>query len=146
MQSFLYKYFSNKLYIYICIGFRGDLTLTKVKKGSIDVSVFGRLIVPKELEDRVNSLQMIKNDQNNKIEMKANELNGLTNTLNETKSLNSTLKSELEGLNVNLQTLEMQETSIKEQSEKIRSKIKKAKKDVETFEKKAECIFFNNTL
>ena len=43
--------------------FEGDIKLKNVKTGSINVSVQGRLIIPKELEIRCDNLTKLKADQ-----------------------------------------------------------------------------------
>ena len=83
-------------------GFEGDIKLENVKKGSINVSVQGRLIIPKELEIRCDNLTKLKADQLKIITDKQSELNkletenkNLTNTKNDKENELSQLESRI---------------------------------------------------
>ena len=106
------------------------------------MKVIGRLIVPKDLEDRVNSLELYKQNQANTIAGKESEISTLQAKNTELKNVKAMKEKDLEGFNVSLETLKMEEFGIKKECEKIRNDIKNAKDEIGGADKKVQSMIY----
>ena len=110
-------------------GFKGDITLTNVKTGTLNIEVTGKLIIPKELEIRVENLEKLKAQQTPIVEQKTNEYNTLTNTKNQLTNEKESKENELRDLNEKESQVTTEQTIIIANIDEAKTSITTTKKE-----------------
>lgn len=119
-------------------GFTGDLALHNPDKGTINVSVKGKLIIPKELEDRCVSFDNLKSQQSNEINNKESQLTQLKEKNNDLSLLKDSYLKEKNELATQLESLQNDEENAKKQNIDTKNNIQSVKDEIEKNEQRIQ--------